>query len=46
MTEDANANCTNDIFVSPTESTLEKYEFEPDEYINPIVEVVYDIKNY
>ena len=40
-TEDANANCTNDIFITPTERTLKKWEFIPNEYINPMLDVRY-----
>ena len=40
-TEDTNANCTNDIFVTPTERTLKKWEFIPNEYINPMLDVKY-----
>ena len=45
-TEDASANCTDDIFVNTTEQTLRQWEFEPDNYINPMVEVVYNIKRF
>jgi len=45
-TEDASANCTDDIFVNTTEQTLRQWEFEPDNYINPMVEVVYNIKSF
>lgn len=45
-TEDASANCTDDIFVNTTEQTLAEWEFEPDNYINPMVEVVYNIKSF
>ena len=45
-TEDASANCTDDIFVDTTEQTLRQWEFEPDNYINPLVEVVYSIKSF
>ena len=45
-TEDASANCTDDIFVDTTEQTLRQWEFEPDNYINPMVEVVYNIKRF
>ena len=45
MTEDTNAKCTNDIFINPTESALKKWEFQPDEYINPMVYVIYSFKN-
>ncbi len=44
MTENTTANCTNDVFVSPTEMALQKWEFEPDEYINPMIYVVYNLK--
>ena len=40
-TEDANANCTNDIFITSTERTLKKWEFIPNEYINPMLDVKY-----
>ncbi len=40
-TADANANCTNDIFITPTERTLKKWEFIPNEYINPMLDVRY-----
>lgn len=43
-TEDTDATCTDEIFEASTEGTLSKYEFEPDEYINPMVEVVYTLK--
>ena len=45
-TEDASANCTDDIFVNTTEQTLRKWEFEPDNYINPMVQVVYNIPRF
>ncbi len=45
-TQDASANCTDDIFVNTTEQTLTEWEFEPDNYINPMVEVVYNIKSF
>ena len=45
-TQDASANCTDDIFVNTTEQTLAEWEFEPDNYINPMVEVVYNIKSF
>ena len=45
-TEDASANCTDDIFINTTEQTLRQWEFEPDNYINPMVEVVYNIKRF
>ena len=44
MTENTNANCTNEIFVKPTENALQKWEFEPDEYINPMIFVVYNLE--
>ena len=43
-TEDTDATCTDEVFEASTEGTLSKYEFEPDEYINPMVEVVYTLK--
>ena len=45
-TEDASANCTDDIFVNTTEQTLRQWEFEPDNYINPMVQVVYNIPRF
>ena len=43
-TEDTDATCTDEVFEASTEGTLSKYEFEPDEYIDPKVEVVYTLK--
>ena len=44
-TENTNANCTDKIFLNPTQQTLKQWEFEPDNYINPMVQVTYRFKD-